>query len=138
MTDWKKWHKGSLKWPHSTYQLRSTNVATAGKDRTGVLAILLMNLVDAPKEVASFDYLLTRIGIERERDFLNESLKKWLGEDAMSQPGVAELGSVSPRVAKEFQELFHEKYGGAIGYCKSVLGFSDHDIDLIRKNIARQ
>ena len=108
---------------------------TAGKDRTGVLAVLLYSLIDTPPDLISMDYLLTRIGIEREREVLNKSLEKWLGADAMNQPGVFELGSVSARVINEFQDHFREKYGGAKGYCRDVLGFDDKDLSIICKNI---
>jgi protein tyrosine/serine phosphatase len=112
--------------------------SVAGKDRTGVLAILLLDLVGTPKDAIALDYLLSRIGIEREREFLRESLRQWLGDDAMSHPGVAELGSVSPRVADHWQQHLAEKYGGSRGYCKDVLGFNDDEIDVICKNIKRQ
>jgi len=110
---------------------------SAGKDRTGVLAVVLHGLVETPRESTSLDYLLTRVGIERDREFLNEGLKKWLGEDAMDQPGVFELSSVNPRVVDEFQDHLEKKYGGAKGYCTEVLGFDDNDISLICNNIKR-
>lgn len=42
----------------------------AGKDRTGVLAALILSLAGVPAEVISHDYTLTRIGLEPARDSL--------------------------------------------------------------------
>jgi protein tyrosine/serine phosphatase len=56
---------------------------TAGKDRAGLFAILILSLAGAGREVIGYDYALTRIGIEREREVLQANLVKWLGEDAM-------------------------------------------------------
>ena len=93
--------------------------------------------MDTPPDVISLDYLLTRIGIEREREFLQKGLEKWLGEDAMNVPGVREMGSVTVRVITEFQDHLREKYGGAKGYCTAVLGFDDNDLSIICNNIKR-
>jgi protein-tyrosine phosphatase family protein len=97
-----------------------------------------LSLADSTKDTITLDYVLTRIGVEREREFLVESLKKWLGEDALSQPGANELGSVSSRVINEFQDHVQKKYGGAKGYCKNVLGLKDEDISAIVKNLTTQ
>lgn len=56
---------------------------TAGKDRAGLFAILILSLAGAGREVMGYDYALTRIGIEREREVLQANLVKWLGEDAL-------------------------------------------------------
>lgn len=109
--------------------------AVAGKDRTGVLAVILLNIAGTPKETITFDYTLTRVGIEREREFLIQNLKNWLGEDVMDQPGVLGLSSISKRVGDGFQERLEAEYGGVEGYCKNRLGFTDEDLVLIRKNL---
>jgi hypothetical protein len=100
--------------------------------------MLLLQLVGATKETITLDYMLTRVGIEREREFLNESLRNWLGDDAMNQPGVFQMGSITPRVADEFQDQLAEKRGGAKGYLKKVLGLGAEDIAVIADNIRRK
>jgi hypothetical protein len=49
---------------------------TAGKDRTGVLAALLLSLAGADTSTIDRDYAYTRIGIEPARDFLTAKLMK--------------------------------------------------------------
>ena len=43
---------------------------TAGKDRTGIMAALVLGVAGAPLEYINRDYALTRIGIEPVREFL--------------------------------------------------------------------
>lgn len=50
---------------------------TAGKDRTGVLAALLLVLAGAGREVVALDYSLTRVGVERDRGVLLQMLMLW-------------------------------------------------------------
>jgi hypothetical protein len=100
-----------------------------------ISAIILAIAGQSPEDIAN-DYVLTRIGIETERAMLTESLKQWLGEDAMEQDGVLELSSISTTFMTGFLDLMGERYGGPIGYCKSVLGFTDEDLDIIRFNIS--
>jgi protein tyrosine/serine phosphatase len=47
---------------------------TAGKDRTGAAAGLLLALVGVPKGYISHDFSLTRIGTEKYRDLLTMKL----------------------------------------------------------------
>ena len=108
----------------------------AGKDRTGVLAALLHSLTGTPVDTIAEDYILTRIGIEKERELLQGNLKKWLGDDAMSQPGVLQLGSVSMDVMRKFMVFLDEEYGGGAGYCRDHLGLSEQDVAKIVRNIA--
>lgn len=98
-------------------------------------AIILTIAGQSPEEIAN-DYLLTRIGVETERAMLTESLKSWLGEDAMEQVGVLELSSTTTAIMIGFLESMGDKYGGPVGYCKSVLGFTDVDLEIIRANIS--
>lgn len=46
----------------------------AGKDRTGVLAALLLSLAGADSSVVDHDYTLTRIGAEPAREMLTKKL----------------------------------------------------------------
>jgi len=108
---------------------------SAGKDRTGVLSALILSFTGHTFEDIANDYQLTRIGVEAERGMLTKGLTMWLGEDAMEQKGVFELSSTSTNVMMGFLKFVDEKYGGAVGYCKNILGFTDGDLEKIRQNV---
>jgi len=99
------------------------------------MAALLHDLVETPTEVIAEDYVLSRIGVEKERKILTENLKKWLGEEAMNQPGVLELASVSLKVMEAFIVTLHRRFGGAKGYLVDGLGFSEREVETIIRNI---
>jgi hypothetical protein len=67
---------------------------TAGKDRTGVLAALILGIVGASEDEIAEDYALTRIGVEPFRNHLVGTLLKQMGkseEDGINEPGMEEL-----------------------------------------------
>lgn len=47
---------------------------TAGKDRAGVGIAMLLSLAGVPRQAIAHDYALSRLGIERARDFLLEKV----------------------------------------------------------------
>lgn len=51
-------------------------ILLAGKDRTGVLAAVILGLVGADADTINHDYCLTRIGTEPAREFLTKKLFK--------------------------------------------------------------
>jgi len=55
---------------------------TAGKDRAGLFAMLLSSLCGVERSMIGFDYTLTRIGVEKDRQTLQSNMEKWLGKDA--------------------------------------------------------
>ncbi|TGO45601.1 hypothetical protein BCON_0379g00040 [Botryotinia convoluta] len=66
---------------------------TAGKDRTGVVAALILAFFGASKEEVALDYALTRIGTEPHRERLLQGMLKWVGEKGLEQPGLDDLSS---------------------------------------------
>lgn len=49
---------------------------SAGKDRTGILAAIILDLAGADAETIDHDYNLTRIGVEPAREFLLKQMFK--------------------------------------------------------------
>ena len=106
---------------------------TAGEDRTGVLAALLLALAGAEKEVIAYDYALTRVGIEPEREMLLQMLKLWNAEWSDETPGMQEFIQVKGEFVLGFLEGLEEKHGSVEGYIESVLGFGREDVVNIRE-----
>ncbi|TVY24128.1 Tyrosine-protein phosphatase [Lachnellula hyalina] len=121
---------------------------TAGKDRTGILAALILALVDAPAEEIATDYALTRIGIEPFREYLLAALLKQMGKtesiEAFEDPGMAELCGVRGRTILAVLEWMGRKWGsggegkypGVEGYLIRELGLEVADVEKIRRNLA--
>ncbi|VUC27261.1 unnamed protein product [Clonostachys rosea] len=116
---------------------------TGGKDRTGVMAALILDLMGAPAEMIAEEYALTRIGTEPFREALLPAFIKSLatpgGEgntyDGIETPGLRQLLSSSKEVMVDFVERLRSKYGGAEGYLSQYLKFSADEIREIRANL---
>lgn len=118
----------------------------AGKDRTGIMAALIFDLVGAPNDVIVNEYALTRIGLEPHREkFLPHIIKSYGKDKSAANPdGIPSeeviaklthlLGSYKETMVA-FLERLKEEYGGAEGYVKNHLGLSDDDINEIRTNL---
>ena len=122
---------------------------TAGKDRTGLVAALLLNIAEADLEYINQEYALTRFGIEPMREFL---MKKLAGEGRavdLNDPKMqahAKIPYVFLSLVRHtdifridvWTQVFMmigEQYGDVAGYLTSVLGFNEDDIKQIRKNL---
>ncbi|KAJ3782657.1 protein-tyrosine phosphatase-like protein [Lentinula aff. detonsa] len=107
---------------------------TAGKDRTGVMAAILLKLAGVDNAVIANDYSLTRIGREPARAKIMERLSK---EPLFASNNEAALIMFTCReeTMLAFLELLDTKYGGVVEYIKNYVHLSESDIDIIRNNM---
>lgn len=110
---------------------------TAGKDRTGVLAAVILGLVGADADTINHDYCLTRIGTEPARAFLTTKLFKGRPID-LEDPLIRAYAKIPNDAMTLLIEGMGEKYGGVERYVTDQLGFSSDDIATIRANLTRQ
>ncbi|GAB1212873.1 hypothetical protein ATERTT37_002022 [Aspergillus terreus] len=105
---------------------------SAGKDRTGVLAALLMGLAGAPDAAIAAEYSLTRIGMEPQKELLSRIFLKSKPDWKVGAPGFSEFVNVKASYMLEFLDALRERYGSIEGYVTSRLGLSDEDVDKIK------
>ncbi|KAG8906505.1 hypothetical protein FRB99_006725 [Tulasnella sp. 403] len=123
---------------------------TGGKDRTGVAAMLILDLVGVSDEYMAEDYSLTRIGMEPAVDLLGARFKgplddpeiapailngfssRWVFNIVKRVSSPQSAGCVSPSAMLATLAFIREKYGGAEGYLKEI-GFLGEDIEKIKK-----
>lgn len=129
---------------------------TAGKDRTGVMVMLILLLMGVDKHTIAKEYELTTIGLVPEHKqiklkFLQsyEKIKNSLGDLDEILKGLSE-GRENWSIEKEgFEnlissryeamldtiEMFNEKYGGIYVYMNQNLSFSDSSIKAIYQKL---
>ncbi|KAF5393165.1 hypothetical protein D9757_001236 [Collybiopsis confluens] len=107
---------------------------TAGKDRTGILAALILKLVGVDDTDISNDYSLTRIGREPARAKIMERLSK---EPIFASNNEAALVMFTcrPETMLALLNLLQTKYGGVEEYVKRYAYLSDSDITTIQSNL---
>jgi protein tyrosine/serine phosphatase len=116
---------------------------SAGKDRTGVLAALILLLIDRPREEIINDYILTRVGLEGARENLMDAFAINMDSDKVDisqlSPealGMLELCGVRATAMSAFLESFESAHeNGVEGYLIDQLGFTRSDVETMRKNL---
>ena len=83
---------------------------TVGKDRTGVLAALILAPAGVPDEGIAFDYALSRLGIESRKEFLTAIVKKWKPSWNEDTPGISGFSNVRSEYMRKFLEDAREIY----------------------------
>ena len=97
---------------------------TAGKDRTGMVAMLLLKLADVYDEDILVDYQISYT-------YLKEDIRK-MHKDNPDLP--AFLGESKMEYMEETLEMFNNKYGNIIDYFTN-LGFSLDEISKIKSKL---
>ncbi|KAH6915078.1 protein-tyrosine phosphatase-like protein [Coprinopsis sp. MPI-PUGE-AT-0042] len=107
---------------------------TAGKDRTGLLAAIILKLVGVEDEQVAQDYALTRVGREPAREMIMQRLSQ---EPLFASNNEAALNMFTCRHETMIAFLKHmeEAYGGAENYVKHYVGLSDEDIETVKRNL---
>lgn len=130
---------------------------TAGKDRTGVIGMLILLLLGVDKHTIAREYELTTIGLKPDHAKLRASymetiriLKEKAGAQAddlermitrgrknwtVEEDGFQNLISSRYEAMLATIEAFNEKFGGILNYMKDILEFSDSDILKMYNNL---
>ncbi|EMD40582.1 hypothetical protein CERSUDRAFT_111177, partial [Gelatoporia subvermispora B] len=107
---------------------------TAGKDRTGVLAAVILKLAGVDDESIAEDYALTRVGREPARQAVMSRLAQ-LPLFATNTVAARNMFSSRAEVMLAFLGVLQTKYGGVVDYLKQYLNLTDEEIDIIRNNL---
>ena len=90
---------------------------SAGKDRTGVLAALVLSVLGVPDEVVATDYHLSASAVERLVAWLNATTPD-LSEEMSRQPKA--LLSCPPEAMHTFLRRVRERFGSVEGYLSGI------------------
>lgn len=114
----------------------------AGKDRTGVFAMLLLLLMGAEPQTIAHEYELTTRGQAEQY----KQILKLVDEGHFENHLEKKYHNISPRGWRNFMssrfetmmeiiDMFNRKYGGIEHYLVNVMGLSYEDLDIIRENL---
>ncbi|EGO00634.1 hypothetical protein SERLA73DRAFT_178494 [Serpula lacrymans var. lacrymans S7.3] len=107
---------------------------TAGKDRTGVLAALILMILGVSDEDISTDYSLTTTGLEPALPMLAARFEN-LPIFRDNWQGTLNMGSSRYETMMAFVDLVRKKYGSAEGYFKRYTTLVDEDFETLRRNL---
>ncbi|WP_080872988.1 tyrosine-protein phosphatase [Oceanobacillus timonensis] len=102
-----------------------------GKDRTGVLAALLLDLAGVPRDVIVQDYALTSVY----KEITEEELHK--RPPMMSRSQFKTMLGCEPSYMESFLDYLYKEYGNAAGFLKDV-GLTEEEIHLLRADFVEE
>ncbi|TPX13266.1 uncharacterized protein E0L32_006239 [Thyridium curvatum] len=108
---------------------------TAGRDRTGVVAGLLMTLAGVDADTVAFDYLLSRLGMEPAREQLLAFALHGAGVTSIDAPGFKNMTSLRKVCWDAYVEAVNREYGGFEKFITDILGLSAEDVEIIKHNL---
>ena len=104
---------------------------TAGKDRTGVLTLLLLGTLGVSKEDILEDYLISDENLRLQTEGLVSELRKETDDELLIEQARI-LNSVLPEYVDAMFGNIREAGGDITGYMKKVIGLSDEDIEKLK------
>ena len=107
---------------------------SAGKDRTGMAAALILGALDVPRETIIADYILTLDYYDSDKlmDIIEGHLRD-AGVKNWDRSWLIPYSSVHADNIIAFLDAIDQHYGNLKNYLKTGLGLSDRDLELLQK-----
>ncbi len=102
-----------------------------GKDRTGIAAGLILEVLGADWETIAEDYETSNLYYTQEVEELEEILRRKGAEEELIAPICGFAGVYRPMLAAAWDYLNRE-WGGAVGYLTGACGVSEEELETIR------
>ena len=105
---------------------------TAGKDRTGFGALLILSALGVPLNIIKQDYLLTNITT---KDFIDSMVEhaRQSGQNENVLQSIHDIQSVHPAYLEHAIKVLNDEYGGINNYLRDVMKLSSSDIVKLRQ-----
>ncbi len=98
---------------------------SGGKDRAGILALLVLTVLGASKDDILADYLLTNVGRDKNIESTFARFKRLMGGDEQAAWVVTNNHRARPQNLQAFYESVDERYGGMEQFMSNVLGYDE-------------
>lgn len=105
---------------------------SSGKDRAGIVAMLIESLLGVSEEVILLDYKAS-VKFLRAKFFWNQAGLVIAPCSLRLKKILYGMMKAKPRYMLEAMQAVKEKYGSINEYCKQVLDVTDEDIELMKK-----
>ena len=105
---------------------------SGGKDRAGIVAMLVESLLGVSEEVIVLDYV-TSHRFQRARFFWNRAGLVIAPLTLRFKKILYGMMAAKPQYLTAAMNRVKERYGSIVNYCKEVLGVTDDDIELMKQ-----
>ncbi|KAJ7189004.1 protein-tyrosine phosphatase-like protein [Mycena filopes] len=107
---------------------------TAGKDRTGLVAALILMLLGVDDADIKKDYALTNVGLEPAKEKLAARLSS-IPVFRENPQGALNIGSSTEESMTVILAMIRERYGSSAGYLTTCTSLQTKDLEAIRINL---
>ncbi len=104
---------------------------SGGKDRAGIIAMLLESVLGVPEDIVIQDYMASQEFQKKKRNMQKKLLKLVPGYHKFKELLIAFMDARLPYITNMLDAI-KKQYGSVIGYCKGALGLTDEDIQALR------
>ena len=101
---------------------------TAGKDRTGVSTAFLLSVLGVDREIIEADYLLTNRDVERQADFIEQTVGL---PEGMDRHAMMQAAGVPETAMKDFLNGLQDRWGGPLNFLREI-GVQEQTFDAVR------
>ena len=105
---------------------------SGGKDRAGILTLLVLVVLGASREAILEDYLFTNVARDKNYDAMLERFKRFSGGDEQRAHELVIAHRAVPENLEAFYGAVEERYGSTDAFVRSQLGISDARRDEFR------
>ena len=111
---------------------------TAGKDRTGIISGILLDLAGVSREDIVHNYAVSAHYLEGQPkdSAMNVQMREMIRQHPEIARKMAGMGGTAPENMEMFLDALHQQYGGAAGYLKAV-GLSDAEIHSLQVRLGQ-
>lgn len=107
---------------------------TAGKDRAGIGAAILEEILGVPREDVIADYLTTNTYLQADIAFLTEFVKKQAGTDSgLADESLRYLFGAEQEYIEAFYEALYDRYGTWENFVQNGLQIAENDQERLRQ-----
>lgn len=116
------------------YDYPSLFHCTAGKDRTGFTAAMILSILNVDRKTILDEYEMTNFYTKSKIEELMQNVSKLGYGDKIGPDAIEALMSVNKKYLEASFEIIDTKYGGIDAFIKNQLGFTDAErVALIQK-----
>lgn len=111
---------------------------TAGKDRTGIISGILLDLAGVPRADIVHNYAISAHYLEGQPkdSAMNVQMMALIRQHPEIARKMAGMGGTAPENMEMFLDALHAQYGGAAGYLKAV-GLSEDEIHALQVRLGQ-
>ena len=104
-----------------------------GKDRTGIVAALLEDLVGVPRDLIFEDYMLSNEAFEKRNGWYYRFTRLIFGKKRADS--FRNTYQAAEFMLEDLFTYLEDEYGGTEGFFREALGFTQTEIDAFRKKV---